>query len=136
MHKDERREGYAEISGEFFDKLAEHMVEEDAKFEAGALRMERIETDLRPIKNMYWAIVGSAAIGTLLLGLLIYIYATDKNDFKEVQRAIIIQGEAIQKLMVSQSNLEQSYHRDVERIERGQDRLLNQADRKDERAKP
>lgn len=128
--KQERRAGYAEVSQEFFERVSAHMESEDRRFAAGAARMEQIETDLRPIKNMYWAIVGSAAIGTFLLGLLIYIYSADKNEFKELQRAIVIQGEAIQRLMVSQQNLEQSYHRDVDRLERGQDRIFNQGERK------
>lgn len=137
----ERRETWpTQLDIAFWRRLYSHMGGEDEKFrgfqkefEEGSERMAAIERDLQPIKKMYWAIVGSAGVGTLLLGLLTYVYISDKSDFKDVQRAIVIQGEAIQKLMISQSNLEQSYHRDVERIERGQDRLLNQQDRKGDR---
>ncbi len=140
-HKEERRLGYAEITPEFFDSISNHMALEEQKFREGSDRMERIEADLQPIKKMYWAISGSALVGAVLLALLIYVYVSDKGDYREgfkvLQQAIIVQGEAvkvqgegIKELMVSQKNLEASYHRDVERIERGQDRLLNQSGRK------
>lgn len=120
-----RRLGWpSTLDEDFWIKLYGHMTDENEKFREGTERMDRIEKDLQPIKKMYWAVVGSAGIGTLLLCVLLYIYASDKAEFKDVQKAILLQGAAIERLLISQSMMEQNYRRDFERIERGQDRLL------------
>jgi hypothetical protein len=130
----ERRVGWpSHLDADFWQRLYNHMTDEDTKFLEGRARMDRIEEDLRPIKKMYWAVVGSAGIGTLMLMLLLYIYAADKAEFKDVQKAILIQGAAIERLMVTQQTLESSYRRDMDRLERGQDKIIEQGGRRNSR---
>lgn len=143
---EEKRTNWSYMDKSTLIRLFGHMAEEEEKFKKSDERMTAIEKDLQPIKKLYWATVGSAGIGALLLALLIYIYSSDKNDdkemkaaFKEVQNVIIIQGEAIKMLMTSQQNLERSSQRDVDRLERNMTSLLNQSERRNDsmkRSKP
>ena len=83
----------------FYDALYSHMRVEEAMFRANSDRMAAIETDLRPIRRMYWAVIGSGGIATLLLATLVYIYAGDQADSKSMQQTLYIQGTAIEKLL-------------------------------------
>ena len=122
----ERRSGWQnDTPPEFWTSLMEHMKAEDTKFCAGEERMDRIEEDLRPIKKMYWAVIGSASVGILLLAALIYIYQTDKMEYregrqetKELASAIYKQGVVLERLFTSHTLLEQDYRRTIDRIDK------------------
>lgn len=103
--------------------LTDHIEREEDQFRDGAERMERIEQDLQPIKKMYWALMGSSGVMALLLAVLLYIYAEDKHGAKAMQEAIYKQGVAIERLLVSHTELEKDYRRDMTRIESTLDRV-------------
>ncbi len=83
----------------FYDALYSHMRVEEVRFKVNSDRMAAIETDLRPIRSMYWAVIGSSGIATLLLATLVFIYAGDQADSKSMQQTLSIQGTAIEKLI-------------------------------------
>ncbi len=119
----ERREHWPK-DAEFFLKVDRHMMLEEVrqkveeeKFKQGEDRMQKIEEDLRPLKSMYYAVLGSAGVGTLLLLTLLYIYTRDRADADVMQQAIYKQGMAIEKLMQSHQELERDYRRDISRVE-------------------
>lgn len=124
----ERREHWPK-DAEFFQKVDRHMLVEELrqkleeeKFKQGDERMQRIEEDLRPLKSMYYAVLGSAGVGTLLLLTLLYIYTRDRADADVMQQAIYKQGMALEKLMQSHQALERDYRRDISRVEQGLDK--------------
>lgn len=127
--EEEKEFGRRALDAEFWRRLFLHMTSEENKFLEGSARMDRIEKDLQPIKKMYWAIVGSAGVGAgvgaLLLCLLTYVYIADKSEFKEVQKAILIQGNAIERLLSVQQSMDNSHRRDIDRLEREQERLTD-----------
>lgn len=92
--------------------------EDNKKFDEGEKRMARIEEDLRPLKAMYYAVLGCGGVGTFLLMTLLYIYQTDKNDSKQMQEAIYKIATTTEKLVVSHQELEKDYRRDIGRIEK------------------
>lgn len=113
------------------------METEHLKFEAGEERMDRIEEDLRPIKKMYWAVLGSATVGVMLLATLIYIYQSDKGEYrearletKELATAIYKQGTVLERLLTTHQALEQDYRRTVDRLDREREQQgIRRADR-------
>lgn len=127
----ERREGWAAMCDpSFCSKLLSVMGRVEERFAEGDKRMASIEEDLKPLKKMYYAVLGSAAVGTMLLGTLIYIYNSDKSSIAEavqrqanMQEAIYKQGTAIEKLLQSHQELERDTRRDIERIETNMNRI-------------
>ena len=112
IHKDERREGYVELPHEFIEKLeahivqdekdrltgmtiksvhdliAEHIKDEERLLMVDGMRMEAIERDLRPLLKMYYAIVGSASVGVMLMAIFVWIMVEKNTDIKDVQKSI------------------------------------------------
>jgi hypothetical protein len=103
---------------EFWLELKNHMAREEDRLKEGETRMDRIEEDLRPIKKMYYALIGSSAIGGFLLMTLLYIYSQDKGDLKDMQQILYRQGTAIEKLLQAHVELEKDFRREFDRIER------------------
>jgi hypothetical protein len=121
---EERREHWPKDS-DFFVRLEKHMLKEEMreeqdgkKFKAGEERMDKIEQDLRPLRSMYYAVLGSGGVASLLLMTLLFIYSSDREQAKELQQAIYRQGIAIEKLIHSHTELERDYRRDIERVEK------------------
>jgi PHD/YefM family antitoxin component YafN of YafNO toxin-antitoxin module len=92
------------------------------KLDAGERRMERIEEDLRPLKALYYAVLGSGTVAGLLLTSLLYIYQADKADFKSMQEVLYKQGTVLEKLLQSHANLEGSVSKLDQRLEKEIDR--------------
>ena len=107
----------------FWVRLNNHMQQEEDRFASGDYRMDRIEEDLKPIKKLYNATIGASMVGALLLGTLLYIYHDDKGSLMAMQDAIYKQGIAIERLILSHSELEKDVRNDVARMERNIDRL-------------
>lgn len=120
----ERRAGWPHgVPPEFWTELMNHMGGEEEKFRICEERMARIEEDLRPIKKMYWAVIGSASVGILLLASLLYIYQSDKSEYREgrmetreLASSIYKQGIVLERLFTSHTLLEQDYRRTIDRI--------------------
>lgn len=93
-----------------------HVRQEEALFRAGDARMAAIEADLRPIRKMYWAVVGSAVVGTLLLATVVFFYKSDREDFRHMQTVLHEQGAAIKVLIASHSNLQRENDREHDRF--------------------
>lgn len=122
-HPPERRQ-LVGLTQQERDRLMNHLAleearqkAEDEKFKLGDQRMAAIEEDLKPLKKMYWAVVGCGAVGTALFALLIWVYLEDRSGMKEMQAAILKQGSAIQSLLSSHAELERDTRRDIGRIE-------------------
>jgi sensor c-di-GMP phosphodiesterase-like protein len=124
QHDPERREHWPK-DNDFFTRLERHMIAEELrenaendKFSAGEKRMEQIERDLRPLRSMYHAVIGSGGVAALLLATVLFIYNNDREQTKELQQAIYRQGVAIERLILSHAELERDYRRDIERVEK------------------
>lgn len=103
--------------------LKMHIKEEEALFRAGHERMEAIEADLRPIRKMYWAVVGSATVGAALLATIVFFYQSDRADFREMQKVLHDQGAAIKVLIASHQNLDSDVRREHSVFERDIEKL-------------
>jgi hypothetical protein len=103
-----------EIDPEFWYRLRAHMEQEEMRERLEEDRMEQIEADLRPLKKMYWAVMGSGAVASLLLMTLLFIYSTDREESKAMRELLYKQGNAIERLLQSQD----AFRRDMDRIER------------------
>jgi hypothetical protein len=110
--------------------LADHIAKEEANAAANAERMERIEADLRPLRAMYYAVIGAGGVASMLLATLLYIYTADKGaitemqmSIRQAQEAIIKQGGAMEKLLLMHQELERDVRRDVERVEKSIERV-------------
>jgi hypothetical protein len=117
---------------EFWARLDKHIAleeerekQDEARFKAGAARMQEIEKDLRPLKQLYWAVIGSGGVAALLLGTLLFIYRSDKADLKAMQEILYKQGTAIELLIKSHQELEKDMRREVSRVDRDIERFHN-----------
>jgi hypothetical protein len=126
--QDERR-----TSDEYLEFLKKHDEWEREARKSDSIRMQVIEGDLAPLKKMYWAVVGSGAVGVLLLAVLVYVYQSDRGAAKDMAQAqaemvksLHIQGTAIEKLLISHQELEKDYRRDYERVEKQLEKLSRQ----------
>jgi len=99
-------------------KVQQHIDQEDAQILQVKETLSKIEADLKPIKNLYFAVIGSAGVGALLLLLLLFIYQSDKTDTKEMRQSLLKQGAAIEQLLIGQ----QFMSRDISRLETKQDK--------------
>ena len=107
------------------ERLIRHLMLEElrdqseaSKFKAGEERMDRIEKDLRPLNALYYAVLGSGGVAAMLLATLLYIYSSDKADFKSMQEVLYTQGKVLERLMQSHSNLEYSLTRLDQKLDR------------------
>lgn len=103
--------------------LRMHIKEEEALFKAGDDRMKAIEEDLRPIRKMYWAVVGSATVGLMLLATVVFFYQADRNDFRDMQKVLHKQGSAIEVLISNHQELEKDVRREHSAFERDIEKL-------------
>ncbi len=104
----------------------------EAKFDEGERRMTsieqtigRIDSDLRPIKNLYHAVVGAAGVGAAIFGLMLYIYSEDKTQQKgmheSLKSAVAVLNQhsiALEKLLQSHQELEKDTVKEFQRIEK------------------
>lgn len=104
--------------------LTEHIQNEEDAFDRGEKRMAQIEADLQPIRRMYYAVIGSAGIGTLLLVSLVFIYQNDRTEIRNTQDALYRQGVAIERLLVSHAELEKDFRHDQSRTDTALSKLL------------
>lgn len=123
------------LSEEEKNRLIRHMALEEerekaqeAKFVIGERRMDAIEKDLRPLRALYYAVAGSGVVAAMLLSALLYIYGADKADLKEMQQAIYKQGTVMEKMIQAHQELEKDFRRESDRLERGQEKIINRLD--------
>lgn len=102
-----------QIDRDWYLKVQQHIDTEEGRIGQFQKSMDKIETDLKPIKNMYFALIGSAGVGGLLLLLLLFIYQSDKADSKDMRSSLLKQGIAIEQLLIGQ----QVMSRDLLRVE-------------------
>ena len=105
----ERREGYVELPHAVVEEIRKHIAKEDVTeatikdvhdmvgehikdherlIVVEGMRMEAIERDLRPLLKMYYAIVGSTAVGAMLMAIFVWIMVEKNADIKEIQKSI------------------------------------------------
>lgn len=112
------------------DVFAEHAKAEEAHqrivsdaLEEGNKRMEKIEEDLRPVKNLYHTVVGASMIGTALVGLLIFIYVNDRETIKTLSESVQRQGLVLEKMIQSHQELEKDTTKEFQRFEKTLEKL-------------
>jgi hypothetical protein len=119
LMSEERRQNWpTSVDTEFWQRLNNHMLKEELREKMDANRLDAIESDLQPLKKMYWAVIGSGGVLGFLLMTLLFIYNADRETIKGMQEILYKQGTAIEKLIQSHGELEKDYRRDIERIER------------------
>lgn len=84
----------------------------------GNNRMATIETDLRPLKNLYHAVVGASILGTALITLVLFIYQNDREVIKLVGEAVQKQGIVLERMMIRHEELEKDTQKEFLRIEK------------------
>lgn len=105
-------------------RIEEHLhIENNVRLQEGNERMARIEEDLRPLKNLYHAVIGAATVGGLLIGILIYVYQEDRATLKLLGEVLQRQGTTMEKLIQSHQNLERETEREFARWEKVLERL-------------
>lgn len=108
------------ITPEFVNKLNQHIDDEeertkadavrqalDAKrFDDGAKTMKQLADDLAPIKQMYHALLGCAALAMAILAMGAWVYTNDRadakadrQDLKVITSAVTDQSTAIKVIL-------------------------------------
>lgn len=100
------------------DTLTAHITSEEETFERGEKRMDDIERDLQPLQKMYYAIIGSGTVASILIGVLVFIYMSDRSEMKTMSQAIHTQGMAIERLLVTTNNIITLQEKDLARLDR------------------
>jgi len=90
-HNSSEQHQRRQTDNEWQMKVQQHIDQEDTRVQQVRETLTKIETDLKPIKNLYFAIIGSAGVGALLLMLLLFVYQTDKADMKEMRQSLLKQ---------------------------------------------
>lgn len=114
--------------------LTSHISDEEDMFRRGEERMRAIEGELAPLKKMYWAVIGSAGVGSILLTLLVSFYAADRSEMKELSKAVLAQGLVLERIVTEIGNMKRIDDEGRKAIESLRDQLtgheINQAKRK------
>jgi hypothetical protein len=98
--------------------LLGHIETEEARFDEGDKRMNRIEQELRPITKMYHAFLGAGMTMGLLLAVLVWVYLSDVKKMTFVTDTLVKQGLVIEKILTKHEELEKDYRREFERVEK------------------
>lgn len=92
--------------------------ESNERLREGNERMARIEEDLRPLKNLYHAVVGASVLGTCLVALILFIYSNDRSTLQNLGEAVQRQGVVLEKLIAAHQELEKDTVKEFTRIEK------------------
>lgn len=110
---------------EWYEAFKEHVRQEEhfqhesnERLREGNERMARIEEDLRPLKNLYHAVIGASTLGVAFIGLVVYIYNADRDSIKALADSVQKQGVVLEKLIQSHNELEKDTVKEFQRIER------------------
>lgn len=106
----------------FWKELRDHVVEEEGRSKQLYDRVAKIETDLQPIRKLYYAVVGSGVVAAMLMGTLLYIYHGDRTemfnqrgDIKELSTVVTKQNLVLERTVIMLQNLEADYRRNQDR---------------------